>query len=140
MSNRRNRISWWDLCEQVEQRLRDEPQNYCQGRYVVEKAYRRAMGLPTEGRNCGTAYCIEGWMGAICRVPHVEVGRALSGVVGLDAKYNLTAGGALFNYFNGTRGPVGTREYAEAGIKHLRKFMLANEDKLRTNLVPNFNG
>ena len=134
--------TWWQLLERIENAIRREPENYCQARFVInpeQTAVRKDVGLPTNSR-CGTAYCIAGWGGQLMEDHYSSFIRGLEKITSTFDMMELTSGGALYQYFEFEDGESvklfpGTREYAQAGIIHLRKFMTKWEKVLKSNHV-----
>ena len=131
----------WELCEQVCESIAAQPANYFQHSWAIKAESARNMALscnrdPERKKQiehtevCGTAYCRAGWMMAHLR------GKAVTYNEGDQAMDLLRAAriecGTLFS--SEEAGPLaewGTPEYVQRGVDGMRKFMEANEAKLR---------
>ncbi len=126
-------VTGWELCEMVAKKLKDEPQHYCQLAWTISPANREAYGMDTPDR-CGTAYCIGGWMRYMLGVPTIKDVATVLEVHYGSTLINLFEATALENYLpEFGKGPnPGTPAYAKLGIAHLRQWMGANKDHLKS--------
>lgn len=127
----------WDLCEQVEKKIKSEPENYCQLTWEVPPADRALYRMAPTRERCGTAYCIGGWMKEITGYPTIL--QMEGGIAPSTNPFflfeDLFRATAIGNHpRNG--GPIpGTREYAALGIAHLRSWMAKYEEVLKNTRV-----
>lgn len=147
-------LTAYDLLGRVRDVILEEPKRYDQGIWAANLTdYDEVYGLNNTFPACGTIACVAGWTSVLVDGPGYYRGAQVEWraktLLGLaDWQTVELFGFDLFNGLlnewyteNGKAWPVqGTREYAEAGAEHIRRFMAKYEFQLRLKLVPTRNG
>ncbi len=139
----------WELLDFITWVIQREPLRYYQGNWVtlVENTNGDYSFMPA----CGTIGCIAGWADILVTgrkflLAELPVGRRTqeraAAILGLDVDqtqdlFNGQAIGKMREELDIAEAlsSAGSEVYAELGVLHIRRFMLANERKLRRTKV-----
>lgn len=132
---KRKALTLYDLLGKVADQIEAEPAHYFQDAYVTDtERYENHYRL------CGVAYCIGGWLVALTG-PHAgDICSAAFRIMGasatqgasdrwLFAVHSLFAAGTV-------EGTPGTKTYARAGARRVRRFMREHKDRLMAMPAP----